>query len=161
MRNIIWLFVIILFAACSNNDTVADAPGDTAIVNEEDIILPPEPLPWVSDFDTVKNEFFLRQQRQVNKDSLSAEAIINDINAVWDGIKLEYVKTSGDTIYVAIPDNSVLGQQMGSAGAAAYMASTTYNLTELKGVNYVNFQMPTTDHVSGGVYSRKSFENYR
>jgi hypothetical protein len=41
------------------------------------------------------------------------------------------------------------------------MASTTYNLTELKGIKYVNYNMQAGDHVSPGTYSRKSFENYR
>lgn len=161
MRNTIWFLVLLLFVACTNEDTVVDSPGDTVITAEDDIILPPEPLPWISDFDTVKNEFFLRQQRQVNPDSLYAENIINDINAAWDGVKLQYVRTSNDTIYVSIPDNAFLGQQMGSAGAQSYMASTTYNLTELKGIRYVNYAMPVGDHVSPGTYSRKSFENYR
>jgi hypothetical protein len=41
------------------------------------------------------------------------------------------------------------------------MASTTYSLTELKGIKYVNYTMQAGDHVSPGTYSRKSFENYR
>ena len=46
-------------------------------------------------------------------------------------------------------------------GAQAYLASTTYNLTELKGINYINYNMPSGDHVSTGIYSRETFENYR
>ncbi len=79
----------------------------------------------------------------------------------WENVKLVLVKTSNDTLYVSIPDSEFLGQQMGSAGAQAYMASTTYNLTELKNIKYVNYDMEAGDHVSPGIYSRKSFENYR
>jgi hypothetical protein len=39
--------------------------------------------------------------------------------------------------------------------------STTYNLTELKGIKFVSYNMQAGDHVSPGTYSRKSFENYR
>ena len=76
-------------------------------------------------------------------------------------IKLVLIKTSNDTLYVSIPDSEFLGQRMGSAGAQAYMASTTYNLTELKNIKYVNFDMEAGDHASPGTYSRESFENYR
>lgn len=161
MRNKLWLIAIILFVACNNDASKDDNPlGDTTFT-EEEIALPPAPLPWISDFDTVKNEFYLKQQRAIEPGSLTAEALINDLNAAWENVKLQFLKISNDTIYVAIPDSEFLGQQMGSAGAQAYMASTTYNLTELKGVNYVNYSMKTGDHASPGTYSRKSFENYR
>ena len=140
--------------------TVEEPASDT-ILNEEDIAMPRAPLPWVSDFDTVKNEFYLKQQRKVDSAAVSAESLIADLNAAWENVQLQFVKISNDTIYVAIPDSEVLGQQMGSAGAQAYMASTTYNLTELPGVTYVNYNMKAGDHASPGTFSRKSFENYQ
>lgn len=160
MRNNLLIFGILLILSCNN-----DAPAEKE--NIEDTILIGSDastrrlLPWISDFDTIKNEFYLKQQRTVNPDSLTAENLIADLNAEWENIKLVLVKTSNDTLYVSIPDSDFLGQQMGSAGAQAYMASTTYNLTELKGIKYVNYNMQAGDHVSPGTYSRKSFENYR
>jgi hypothetical protein len=151
---------MIFFVACNNNAPVNEPEGDS-IITEEEISMPREPLPWVSDFDTVKNEFYLKQQRKVETGSVSAESIINDLNAAWDNVKLQFVKISNDTIYVSIPDSEILGQQMGSAGAQAYMASTTYNLTELPGIKFVNYDMKMGDHVSPGTFSRKSFENYQ
>jgi hypothetical protein len=152
---------MIFFISC-NNEAPADKENVEDTIMTDDISLfPPDRLPWVSDFDTIKNEFYLKQQRKVNPDSLTAETLINDLNAAWENIRLVLVKSSNDTLYVSIPDSEFLGQQMGSAGAQAYMASTTYNLTELKGVKYVNYDMQPGDHVSPGTYSRKSFENYR
>jgi hypothetical protein len=154
------LGIIFLMAACNN-----DAPGEDKVVDtilsEEEAIPAPDRLLWVSDFDTVKNESYLRKQRTVNPDSLTAASLVADLNAAWENVKLVLVKTSNDTLYVSIPESEYLGQQMGSAGAQAYMASTTYNLTELKGINYVNYSMQPGDHASPGTYSRKSFENYR
>ncbi len=161
MRYTIWLILALIFLACNNEDaTVTDSPGDT-ILSEEDIVMPPAPLPWVAQYDTTKNEFFLKQQRTVSPDSISAENLIADLNAFWDQVELQFVKISNDTLYVAIPNSDYLGSQMGSAGAASYMASTTYNLTEIKGIQYVNYDMQTGDHVSPGTFSRKSFENFR
>jgi len=160
MRNNLLIFGILFIISCNN-----EAPAEKE--NVEDTILTDSEvstdrlLPWVSDFDTVKNEFYLKRQRTVNPDSLKAENLITDLNAEWENIKLVLVKISNDTLYVSIPDSDFLGQQMGSAGAQAYMASTTYNLTELKGIKYVNYNMQAGDHVSPGTFSRKSFENYR
>lgn len=161
MKNKLWLVIMVIIAACNNEATVDSEESADTIVAQEEFELAPQPLPWVSDFDTVKNEFFLKQQRTVQTDSISVESLISDINAAWENVKLRFVRISNDTIYVSIPDSDYLGQQMGSAGSAAYIASTTYNLTELKGVNYVYYDLKTGDHISPGTFSRKSFENYR
>jgi len=152
---------MILLIAC-NNDSASDKenPEDTMITDEV-VSFPPDRLPWVSEFDTIKNEFYLKQQRKVNPDSLTADNLISDLNAAWENVKMVLLKLSNDTLYVSIPESEFLGQQMGSAGAQAYMASTTYSLTELKGIKYVNYSMQAGDHASPGTYSRKSFENYR
>lgn len=152
---------MLIFISCNNEvETEKESVEDT-IMTDEISLFPPDRLPWISDFDTSKNEFYLKQQRTVSPDSLTATALLNDLNAAWENVKLVLVKTSNDTLYVSIPDSEFLGQQMGSAGAQAYMASTTYNLTELKGIKYVNYNMQAGDHVSPGTFSRKSFENYR
>lgn len=161
MRNKLWILGIIILISC-NNDAPADNEntGDT-VFTDDTPLFPPDRLPWISDFDTIKNEFYLKQQRKVNPDSLTVADLINVLNMAWEDVKLVFLKTSNDTLYVSIPDSEFLGQQMGSAGAQAYMASTTYNLTELKNIKYVNYEMEAGDHVSPGIYSRKSFENYR
>ena len=152
---------MIFFISCSNEAPVDKENAEDTILPEDVFVFPPVRLPWISDFDTIKNEFYLKQQRTVIPDSLTATNLINDLNAAWENVKLVLLKTSNDTLYVSIPDSEFLGQQMGSAGAQAYMASTTYNLTELKGIKYVNYSMQAGDHVSSGIFSRKSFENYR
>lgn len=152
---------MILFISCNNEAPAEKENPEDTMITDEAVSFPPDRLPWVSEFDTIKNEFYLKQQRKTDPDSLTVENLITDLNAAWENVKLVLVKSSNDTIYVSIPDSEFLGQQMGSAGAQAYMASTTYSLTELKGIKYVNYTMQAGDHVSPGTYSRKSFENYR
>ncbi|MGZ8540134.1 MAG: GerMN domain-containing protein [Chitinophagaceae bacterium] len=161
MRNKLLVMGMIFIISC-NNESPSDKenPEDTMITDEV-VLFPPDKLPWVSEFDTIKNEFYLKQQRTVDPDSLTAENLIADLNASWENVKLVLVKSSNDTLYVSIPESEFLGQQMGSAGAQAYMASTTYSLTELNGIKYVNYSMQAGDHASPGTYSRKSFDNYR
>ncbi len=152
---------MILFISCNNEVSTENEHVEDTVITEEVAVFAPDKLLWISAYDTVKNEFHLKQQRPSNPDSITAATLINDLNAAWENVKLELVKTSNDTLYVSIPDSEFLGQQMGSAGAQAYMVSTTYNLTELKGIKYVNYSMQRGDHVSPGTFSRKSFENYR
>jgi hypothetical protein len=162
MRNKLWIAGILFFIACNNNDATTDSDNeDTVVADDGANLAPPDRLIWISDFDTVTGEFYLKQQRTINTDTLNPATMINDLNAAWDDIKLVLVKVSGDTLYVSIPDSEYLGQQMGSAGAQSYMASTTYNLTELKGIKYITYDMQPGDHASPGTFSRKSFENYR
>jgi hypothetical protein len=163
MRNNLLILAIIFIVSCNNEAPSDNKNAEDSLLTDTEVSLSSAErlLPWVSDFDTIKNEFYLKQQRKVNPDSLTAAILVNDLNAEWENIKLVLVKASNDTLYVSIPDSDFLGQQMGSAGAQAYMASTTYNLTELKGIKYVNYNMQAGDHVSPGTYSRKSFENYR
>lgn len=161
MRNILFYTILLFLIACNNEGAETEIPTDTVIVAGETPQLALDRLLWVSDYDTLRNQFYLKQQHKIKPDSLSVDTLISDLNAAWDNINLILVKTSNDTLYVAIPDSKFLGQQMGSAGAQAYMASTTYSLTELKGIRYVNYDMPPGDHVAAGTYSRKDFQNYR
>lgn len=116
---------------------------------------------WISDYDTVKHQFFLKKQRTVDTDSLTAENLVSNINAAWGNVKLVFKKVSNDTLYVSIPDSDFLTERMGSSGAEAYIASTTYNLTELRGIKFVNYDLAEGEHLSPGVYSREDFEHYQ
>jgi hypothetical protein len=162
MQKIIFAAVLFLISSCGNNDTTAvEATEDSVAIATDADLAPGDRLIWISDFDTTKGEFFMRQVRTVIADSLQPAALVANINAAWDSVELKFDRVSHDTIYVSIPESEYLSQQMGSAGAQSYMASTTFNLTELKGVQYVTYSMTPGDHVSPGTFSRQSFENYR
>ncbi len=46
---------------------------------------------------------------------------------------------------------------MGTTGADDYMSTTTFTLTELRGIKYVNFAFEEGDHAVPGTYSRKYY----
>jgi len=94
-------------------------------------------------------------------DTFSAKNLIQLLNNNSDSIYLDYIKTSHDTIYVHIPHSEMLTERIGSTGAEMYLASTTYSLTELKNIKYVNFDFEEGDHASPGVYTRDNFKNFR
>ena len=160
MQKSILLFIgLALFISCNNNAS-KDSPEEDTLAAEEEL-LPEERLAWITVYDSVKNDFVLKQQRQVNPDNLTPQALIADINASWENIKLEFRKVSNDTLYVAIPQSDYLTQQMGSSGSSEYMASTTFNLTELKGIRFVNYDFEEGDHLSPGTFNRENFKDFQ
>jgi hypothetical protein len=72
-------------------------------------------------------------------------------------VKLDLVKISHDTIFVAIKDSEELSQRMGTTGARAFLSVATYTLTELKGIHYVDFDFIEGDHAVPGTYNRGEF----
>jgi len=132
---------------------------DTAQRSENE--LPVDKLIWTTDYDSLNHRFFLKKQRTLDVDTLHVENLVNDINAAWDNIRLVFVKISNDTLYVTIPESNYLTQQMGTAGAQSYISATTYSLTELTGIKYVNYAFEEGDHLAPGVYSRGDFKEFR
>jgi len=105
--------------------------------------------------------FKLKKPKVSGIDTMSAKNIIQLINNNYDSIQLDYIKTSHDTIYVHIPRSEMLTQRMGDTGAEIFMASTTFSLTEVKGIKFVNYDFIEGDHASPGVYSRDDFKRLR
>jgi hypothetical protein len=48
---------------------------------------------------------------------------------------------------------------MGSTGPTMFLSSAVYNLTEIPGIRYVNFDFEEGDHASPGTFSRESFKD--
>ncbi|HNR16255.1 MAG TPA: hypothetical protein PKG90_06295 [Chitinophagaceae bacterium] len=92
-------------------------------------------------------------------DSLSVASVTGYINGDDSNIQLEYVKTSGDTVFLKILDAEYLTQRMGSSGPTMYLAGVVYNFTEIPGIKYVNFDFEEGDHAQPGTYSRENFSN--
>jgi len=110
---------------------------------------------WVFDYEKdfpVKFNF-------VNSDTLTPEKLVDII--CKPKIHVDFIKVSGDTIYVKIKDSNYLTQSIGTTGAYSFMTTTTFTLTELNEINYVNFDFEAGDHASPGTYSRKYFEDER
>ncbi len=136
-------------------DTVFEAPpvnGDSGLHVKNESML------WhVDDAEGLK----LRKPKVSGIDTMSVKNVIQLINANYDSIHVDYIKTSHDTIYVHIPHSEMLTERIGSSGAEMYMASTTWSLTELKGIRYVNYDFEEGDHASPGIYKRDDFKNFQ
>ena len=93
----------------------------------------------------------------ISPDSMSVEMMLSRFNATYPEIQLQYSRVSNDTLFLKIKKASYLTQQMGSSGAAGYLAELTYNFTELNAINFVALSFKAGDHASPGIYSRTDF----
>ena len=160
MKKLLILFLFyFLLSACGNNK--ADQPGtddDTARVAQSHYV-------WQSTLNDSTGKLELVPLEQLSSDSLQPKSVIGVINKTnietgFSGtVRLEFIKTSGDTVYVKIPDATYLTQQMGSTGPTLFFAGVAYTLTGLSGINYVNFDFDEGDHAAPGTYNRESFKD--
>ncbi len=90
-------------------------------------------------------------------DSTDAPSMIAYLNSRNPNVQLQWVKISGDTLYVSIPEATYLTQQMGSTGPSLFFAEAVYNLTEIPGIRFVSFDFEEGDHASPGVLSREGY----
>ena len=102
----------------------------------------------------------IRKSPDADMSNLGPNDIIDAINYKYPQIKLEWVKQEGNKAFVKIADARYLTSGSGTEGANAYMAEVTFSLTELKGINEVNFNFIEGDHARPGAYTREDFKNF-
>ena len=142
----------LLVTACNNGADQPEADGDTAD-------LAPLVYSWQASLNDSTGKLEVKKSDTVGPDSLSVPAVISYLNKTNTNVQLTFVKTSGDTVYLKIPEPMYLTQQMGSSGPTIYLAQTVYNLTEIPGIKYVNLDFEEGDHASPGTFSRESFKD--
>ena len=160
MKSFIPFFIIVtLLSACGNNKADQRASdNDTTMVTETHYI-------WQSTLNDSTGKLEMVPAELVNNDSLQPKIVIDLINKTYaetdyyNKVRLAFIKTSGDTVYVKIPDATYLTQQMGSTGPTMFLSGVVYTITGLPGINYVNFDFDEGDHAGPGTYSRESFRN--
>lgn len=139
----------ILIIACGNNN--ADGPED----GEDTMAAFPSWEATLNDSGRLE----VKRSEQPRPDSLSPEAFTIFLNKRYPNVQLQLIKTSGDTLYMSIPEPTYLTQQMGSSGPQIYFADVVYNLTDIPGIRYVNFDFEAGDHAAPAVLNRNSFKN--
>ena len=92
---------------------------------------------------------------------ITISRIINGLNGKYPEVQLVYVKQSKDTIYTKVPNGEYLGNQIGNAGASAWYADATINLTSVPGVNYVSFTMDTFSHAGSTTIGREEYKSWK
>jgi len=143
------LFFTLLSASCGNNSS-----GEPEIAEEDTVALS---YSWKAGLNDSTGELEVKKTELGGPDSLTATSMVSFLNLKTPNIQLKFVKISGDTLFVSIPDALYLTQQMGSTGPSLYFAETVYNLTEIPGIHYVSFDFEEGDHAAPGVLHRGQF----
>lgn len=152
------LLIAFVLVACGGNDTQshdATTIDSTDVTNNNNEILDANYY-WSADADST-GAIKIRKTRPISPDSLNYNSMIAMINSIYPEVRLEAEKQQGDTLFIKIADSKFLTQGMGSAGAFHYLQEATYNLTEVKGIHYINFNFKEGDHATPGVYDRSRF----
>ncbi|MBL7746195.1 MAG: hypothetical protein JNM19_02100, partial [Chitinophagaceae bacterium] len=110
---------------------------------------------------TIDSNYLLKMVKDSanGPDSFSVAAVLVFINNKYPEIKLDMVRQSNDTLFVKSDDASYLTQRMGSTGPTLYFGDVVFNLTEIPGIRYVDFDIEEGDHAGPGTYTRESFNN--
>jgi len=103
----------------------------------------------------------MKRDSNIHDSIITISRVINGLNEKYPQVKLLLLKQGGDTLYVEVPDASYLGEQMGSAGSAAWYDDVVINLTSAPGINYVSFRMDTHSHAQSAIISHKKYENWK
>lgn len=143
--------IYLLMPACGNNkgDEPLSEDDSTTTIN----------YAWQASINDSTGNLEMKKIEAIGLDSLSTMSIIDYINASDSSVQLAILKTSNDTMYIKIADATYLTQRMGSTGSSLYLAAVVYNLTELPGIHFVNFDFKEGDHAQPGTFNRDSFKN--
>jgi hypothetical protein len=104
-----------------------------------------------------KNGLVIERSLPLDEASVSLMGMIDTMNIIYPEIAVKFVKSSGDTAFLKIPKSIYLTTHIGSTGAEGYMAELVYNVTEVKGINYVQVNFKPGNHAEPGTYSRTDF----
>jgi hypothetical protein len=85
-------------------------------------------------------------------------AELNDRFRKYKQPKVQFKKKEDGTVFIGVDNEDQLGEQMGSNGALGYMATVTYSLTSVKGIDCVYFDIGESEHASPGKYCKDSLE---
>jgi hypothetical protein len=144
--------LLLLLSSCGSNK--ADTPAEA-----NDSLSAAPVYSWEAVINDSTQRLEMKKIEAIGPDSLSAPAVISFLNNNNPKIKLELLKISTDTLYLKIEDAEYLTQQMGSTGPTMYFATAVYNLTEVPGIKYVNFDFAEGDHAQPDTFGRDNFKD--
>lgn len=90
----------------------------------------------------------------------NVEKVIEQLNGRFQSSNqpiIEQSQIEADTVTITVTDDQQLGERMGSSGASCYLATVTYSLTSIPGVDYVWFDITEGSHAAPGRYGREDF----
>ncbi len=169
MKQLIIVVAVIFISSCGSNSTEDKMAETDSTVTSDTVYTPMADTARTVEVVRTKGFYIwdvnmekktLRKNPALSAADINADSVINGLNKQYENILLEKVSISKDTIKLKIKDSDYLTNQIGSTGAAQYMAQTIINLTSVAGINYVMIVFKEGSHASPGLYMRKDFPGY-
>jgi|UniRef100_UPI004049B3A3 hypothetical protein len=158
---LVLLIIVFMIGSCRTDSTkVSDENTSTKSAALEDLSKTLV-VPWSVELNDSTQLMEIIKNPDADMTNLGPNDIIDAINFKYPQIKLEWIKQEGNKAFIKIGDASYLTSSSGTEGANAYMAEVTFSLTELKGINEVNFNFTDGDHARPGTYKREDFKNLK
>lgn len=154
------LIALLLLVSCqsdSSKKSMEEMAADSASIADQSKTLV---VPWEATLNDSTHMMEIKRNPAANMTNLSKLDIVDALNYKYPQIKLEWVKQEGSKAFVKIEEADYLTRESGTVGARAYLAEVTYSLTELEGINEVNFSFQEGDHARPGVYKRDDFKGF-
>lgn len=151
MKNWTLVFLVLITACKCNNGKDKQTAEDTLLVIPDTLLV----------YDVNSEAKTMKKYTEVPDSAFTAIRVVNGLNEKYPSVQLQFVKQSNDTVYVSVPNNQHLAEQMGSAGSAAWYADAVINLTSIPGVNYVNIDMQRGSHAAPGTFGENSYKEYK
>lgn len=148
MRLTFIVFLVFILGACSNDD---QSPA------EPETIIGDSVLAWSTNADSM----IMVRDKAIPDSAITLSRIINGLIQKYPEVHVDFLKQSGDTAFVEVPNADYLGEQMGSAGAIAWYADAVINLTSVSGINYVSFRMDEHSHAGSVVIGRNTYNDWQ
>jgi|GEM_PF-2153378 len=145
MRIIAVLSLTFILTCCGND------------VDDSEIVFSDTVLVW----DINPDSMTMKKYMEVPDSVITVDRVVNGLNGKYPEVRLVFVKQGHDTLYTLIPSAEYLGDQMGSAGSAAWFADAAINLTSVPGVNYVAFALDTFSHAGSTIIGRDQYKNWK
>jgi hypothetical protein len=149
----IFLGVLTGFYSCKDSEKEGDVEFEEDVDLVDTIKDENNPAIWVYDY----NQDIPVKNRDVLKENFAAKDGIDFLNAQNENVQLVFSEIQGDTLFVTIPESTMLTQQMGTTGADEYLSVATFTLTEVETINYVHFEFIEGDHARPGTYNRQYY----
>jgi hypothetical protein len=150
---ILFFFVSIVFVSCTSDRKAKDQTDKVNNENPEII----NDIPFTAVLDSVTQKYTLKKSPLIDDFDLDSINVLEAINRKYPENTLVWKTQRNDTAYVSIPDATYLTQQSGTMGAQVFLAESTYSITEIPGINVVNFDFKIGDHATPGFYKREDF----
>lgn len=145
------VIILSLFCSCGSNSVDEPPVEEDSIASVENTLL------WQASLNDSTGKMEMKKVSIEGADNSSLQTIFASINNEYPEIRLDYMGTSHDTVFLKIDDAHYLTQQMGSTGSQMYIAGLVYNLTENPAIHFVSMKFEEGDHAQPGTFTRTTF----